>query len=103
MTTNRENVKIEIIIAGEPIKLTVPFSRQESVRKCESEINALYSEWRARFPRKTPTELMAMIAYQYASFYRELTDRYQTLTESMRLTSESLDDILNGNPNQPAK
>ena len=43
MTTNRD-IQIEIIIAGEPIKLTVPYSRQESARKCESDINALYSE-----------------------------------------------------------
>lgn len=94
MTTNRDNVQIEIIIAGEPIRLTVPFSRQDSVRKCEKDINALYSDWRAKFPRKTQSELMAMIAYQYASFFQELSERYAALTASLQLTTESLDDLL---------
>lgn len=93
MTTNRD-IQIEIIIAGEPIKLTVPYSQQESARKCESDINALYSEWRAKFPRKTHSELMAMIAYQYASFFQGLSERYAALTSLLRDTSESLDEIL---------
>ncbi|MDE6811714.1 MAG: cell division protein ZapA [Muribaculaceae bacterium] len=95
MATTGDNVKIEIFIAGEPIMLTVPFDRQVKVRDCEREINALYSDWRARFPRKTSLELLAMIAYQYASFFQELTERYDRLTESLRITSESLDDMLN--------
>ncbi len=103
MTKNRENVIIEIIIAGEPIKLTVPFSRQDNVRSCEREINSLYSEWRSLFPKKTPTELLAMIAYQYASYYRELSERYDSLTESLRFTSGSLDEILNNGPETPEK
>ncbi|MDE5842948.1 MAG: cell division protein ZapA [Muribaculaceae bacterium] len=94
MATTRDNVTIEIIIAGEPIKLLVPFDQQDKVRECERQVNALYSDWRARFPRKTPFELLAMIAYQYASYYQEMTERYDRITESLRLTSESLDDIL---------
>lgn len=94
MTKNKENVKIEIIIAGEPIILTVPYSRQQSVRKCEKDLNALYSEWRAKFPRKTNSELMAMIAYQYASFFQELSERHEALTDSLRQTSSRLDEML---------
>lgn len=94
MAANRDNVKIEIIIAGERIMLTVPFDEQDKVRKCEQDINTLYSDWRARFPRKTPFELLAMIAYQYASFFQELSVRHENLIDSLRLTSESLDDIL---------
>ena len=40
--------------------------------KCEKEIQELYSIWRERFPRKSDHELLAMIAYQYASYYRDL-------------------------------
>lgn len=96
MAVTRDDVKIEIIIAGEPIRLTVPFDWQNSVRKCERELNALYSDWRAEFPRKTPVELLAMIAYQYAYFYQELTERYDRLAESLSYTSGRLDDMLNG-------
>lgn len=94
MTTNRDNVKIEIFIAGEAVTLTVPYSRQESVRKCESNLNALYAEWCARFPRKTRSELMAMLAYQYASFFQELSERYADLSNALKITSDSLEELL---------
>lgn len=94
MTTDKEKVKIEINIAGEPLVLSVPYSKQGSVRKCERDINALYSDWRIRFPRKTPSELLAMLAYQYASFYLELNDRMQALTQSLEAASSRLSDII---------
>lgn len=101
MATERDNVKIEIIIAGEPILLTAPFSKQNDVRACESDINALFADWRAKFPRKTTTELLAMIAYQYASFYRELSERYASLSEKIEETSSALDALLENAPEIP--
>lgn len=82
--TERDNVKMEISIAGEQIMLTVPFSMQDNVRKTEGDVNSLYNDWRIRFPRKNPKELLAMIAYQYASFYNELSDRYDRLSTEIR-------------------
>ncbi|MDE7463336.1 MAG: cell division protein ZapA [Muribaculaceae bacterium] len=99
MATDKEDyTKIEINIAGEPLFLSVPFSKQISVRNCEREINALYADWRARFPRKTPTELLAMIAYQYASFFFDLKGRMASLTNSMEAMSAELSRILDDNP-----
>lgn len=92
--TTESNVKIEINIAGEPIRLAVPFEKQESVRECEAAVNALFSEWRRKFPKKSNSELMAMIAYQYASFYRELSARYDALTAGISETSARLDSLL---------
>ncbi|MDE5653192.1 MAG: cell division protein ZapA, partial [Muribaculaceae bacterium] len=74
------------------------FSKQDAVRKCESDLNALYSDWRAKFPRKTRSELFAMIAYQYASFFHELSERYASLSSTLRSTSESLDELLARKP-----
>lgn len=90
MTTDKGNINIEINIAGEFIRLVVPYDKQESVRKCESAVNSLYSEWRNRFPRKTPMEILAMIAYQYASFFNDLEQKYQQLSEELADISESI-------------
>lgn len=67
-----DNVKLQINIAGEKILLTVPSAQQEAVRQTESSVQRLYSQWRKDFPAKTEKELLAMMAYQYASFYRQL-------------------------------
>ncbi len=94
MATDKDNFKIEINIAGETLLLSVPYSKQESVRNCEHEIQVLYSDWKFRFPRKSPSELLAMIAYQYASFYLELKARMDKLTKSMEATSSRLSFLL---------
>lgn len=94
MNTKQDNVKIEINIAGEFIKLAVPIEKQESVRDCESAINSLFSEWRRKFPKKSNSEIMAMIAYQYASYYQELSERYDSLAASIEDASQRLDNLL---------
>ncbi|MDE5956908.1 MAG: cell division protein ZapA [Muribaculaceae bacterium] len=94
MATPSDNVKIEINIAGEPIKLSVPYDKQESVRDCEKDVNSLYSDWRHRFPRKSHSELMAMIAYQYASFFHELSARHESLVAALGNVDRALGDIL---------
>lgn len=96
-----EKVKLEINIAGEPIQLTVPFQQQDSIRDIEKTVNQLYSDWRVRFPKKNPTELMAMILFQYASYYFGLRTRYERLTDDLAGISLRLDDLLQG-PQSPA-
>lgn len=70
-----DDIDINIIIAGQPLELTVPFSSQEEVRAVEAHIASLYNKWRARYPRKSGSELLAMLAYQYASFYYSMKQR----------------------------
>lgn len=69
---NSEVIKMEVNIAGERISLSVPFSRQEAVRNTEAELAALYRAWGEKFPRKTPKQLLAMMAYKFASSYYDL-------------------------------
>lgn len=69
---NSEKIKMEVNIAGEILSLTVPFSRQDAVRNTEAELGALYKLWSREFPGKTPKELLAMIAYRFASAYFDL-------------------------------
>ena len=73
---NRDKVKMKINIAGEPIQLTVPFSDQDYTRETEKNLNNLFDTWRRRFADKSDTELLAMVAFQYASYYDALKRAY---------------------------
>ena len=81
--------------------LSVPYPDQDSVRDTEKAINDLYSDWRVKFPRKNPQELLAMIAYQYASFYYALSARYDDMSEQLRGVSADLDRLLHTDAEQP--
>lgn len=85
---------MEIVIAGEHLKLSVPFSDQDMVRDTEKEIGELYDSWRRRFPAKSVDELLAMMVYQYASRYHlMITEREsleKSLSEMVRFSAKTL-------------
>lgn len=72
-----DKIKMYLNIGDQPISLTVPAARQEFVRAVEADINRLFDKWRRTFPSKTDREIISMVAYQYASFYGELKERYE--------------------------
>lgn len=94
MTTDKDNVKLELNIGGEQLLISVPFSTKRSVKKCEDIINRQFNEWRNKYPRKNPSELLAMLAYKYASYYLELQSRLDSLTVALEATSSSLSHLL---------
>lgn len=85
---------MELNIAGEQVFVTVPFSSQDFVRRTEQDIEALYRDWRLRFTKKTPTELLAMMIYQYASYYHDMRDKYDRATREAENISRMLDSVL---------
>lgn len=89
-----DKIKMEINIAGEHIQLSAPFNRQDLVRDAEREINELFSSLKQRFITKSDREILAMIAYQYASYYQELLSRYRLAAESLQQSTDDLDAIL---------
>lgn len=89
-----DKVKLDINIAGERIQLTVPVQDQDRVRIIEKDINRLYSDWRVKFNRKTPSELMAMLLFQYASYFFGVNARIESITEELTDISALLDNIL---------
>lgn len=68
-------------IGDQRISLTVPFDRQDFVRDVESKVDRLYRKWRLSFPSKTDREILAMVAYQFASYFSELKERYDAAAE----------------------
>ncbi len=89
-----DTVQITINIAGQRIPLTVGYSQQNLVRETEKSVGDLYEKWRLKFPRKSMQELLAMIAYQYASFYLTLSRRYDDALHEAASVERSLDELL---------
>lgn len=86
-----DNVQITINIAGQRIPLTVGFDQQGLVRETERNVGDLYEKWRVKFPRKSMQELLAMIAYQYASFYLSLCRRFDDAAQEAAKVEQELD------------
>lgn len=80
------------------MELRVGLNEQDHVRDVESAVNTLYAKWHTRFPQKSDMELLAMLTYQYASFYFAMRDRESHLTRSVNELSgkvqEALDEAL---------
>ena len=88
---DREKVKMYINIAGEKIRLTVDYDEQDAVREAESQVVRLYDEWRQMFPKKSVSELLAMIAYQFAMYYMALRHRQDDVVASLKDFEKNID------------
>lgn len=98
---NSEVIKMEVNIAGERISLTVPFSRQEAVRNTEAELGALYRAWGEKFSKKSPKELLAMMAYKFASSYFDLVEARNEDARQAQSLLEETERLCLGKPAEP--
>jgi len=95
MTMNdSDKVKMTINIGGEHLQLSVAFNRQNAVRDAEKAAAELYDTWRSRWPSRSDKEILAMVAYQFASYYQELLGRIETAAMMAADTDARLDRIL---------
>jgi hypothetical protein len=90
----KDKIQMHINIAGEHIPLTVGFSEQDHVREAERHVGELYDKWRQRFSKKSDKELLAMIAYQYASYYISLARRYEDAVNRIAEFDSELDSVV---------
>lgn len=73
----KDDIKMLINIAGVRISRNVPFDQQDLVREIEKEVGKLSDEWRAQFPSRPAEYILAMIAFQYAYYFRALGRNYE--------------------------
>ncbi len=78
-----DKIKMRVKIAGLSIPLTVAFKDQDHVRETETRIAELFDNWRRMFPAKSTEELLAMMTYQYASYYLVLTRSRDKIAEQL--------------------
>ncbi|ROT03845.1 cell division protein ZapA [Muribaculaceae bacterium Isolate-037 (Harlan)] len=95
MTMNdSDNVKMTINIGGEHIRLTVAFNSQDIVRDAEKAATQLFDEWRRKWPSRSDKEVMAMVAYQFAYFYRKLLIMHADAADIAQTCNHRLSDLL---------
>ena len=92
--TETDEIDIKIKIANQQVTLHQPLNNQEFIRDVEGRIEDLWSTWRARFPNLSESKLLAMMVYQYASFYFQMRHKYDAAGESVRATSRVLEEAL---------
>ncbi len=92
---DKEKIKMYLNIGGCQVPVTVPGSQQEFVRDVESQVESLYSNWRREFTKRTDREILAMVAYQFASHYTELRQRYNRASGLVDECSAILDRVNN--------
>lgn len=91
-----DKIKMFLNIGGQQLSVTVPAARQEFIRRVETGISELYNKWRKQFPARTDHEILAMVAYQYANYYAQLSDQME---EASRQAEECLELALRDNQN----
>lgn len=85
---------MRVTIAGESISLAVGFDDQDFVRDTERHITELFDNWRERFPSKSVKELLAMMTYQYASYYQALSRRQDDMMKRLAECDARLEDVI---------
>lgn len=75
-----QKIKMHLNIGEQRLTINTPFERQNFVRDVESSVQRLYEQWRRTFTSKTDKEILAMVAYQFASHYNEMKEAYEEAT-----------------------
>ena len=85
-----DKVKMTINIGGEHLRVEVPFENQLIVRDAEKKADDLFKVTRLRYPSRTDSNIMAMVAFSLAQdFINEENVNEQAQTQ-MRLWAEKL-------------
>lgn len=78
-----DNIDIKITIATQQLTVKVAYAEQELAREVERHIDSIYRRWRPEFPHKSESELLAMLAYQYATFYFRLREQQKVSAQML--------------------
>lgn len=89
-----DKIKMRIKIAGMSIPLTVGFDEQDHVRETERRVAELFDNWRRMFPAKSEQELLAMMTYQYASYYLALSKSREQIAEQLSEFDKQVNDLI---------
>lgn len=91
MKKGDDNIKMTLNISGELFKLDVPFDDQNKVRIAEREVKSLCDRLKKAWPDKSDKNVLAMVAFQFARWYRQLLDIQEDAAEAANLKCEEID------------
>lgn len=67
-----DKVEMKINIGGEILTLTTDFDKQEAVRDAEADVRQYYNKLKKEWPDSNDRQILAMAAYQFSFWCREL-------------------------------
>ena len=82
-----EKVEMTLNIGGEFFKLSADYDQQYLVREAESAVKQYYNKLRRDWPDSSDRKILAMAAYQFAFWHRELM---KLQTEALELADSAL-------------
>ena len=77
-----------------PIPLSINREDEEIVRMAEYNVNRLWNSWSNRYKTKSPSEVLAMVAFRFAELYCTQDNVIREAQEAFDSFEERLDEIL---------
>lgn len=87
-----DNVGMTINIGGEPIKLEVRFDDQMEVREAEREVKLYIEKLRKTWSDASDRKLLAMAAFQFATWYQKLLKIQQAAIDMANLKTKQIEE-----------
>lgn len=81
MTKGSDKIDMTINIGGEFLKLSANFEEQDIVREAESDVRLFFNKLRKNRPESSDRQLLAMVAYQFSLWRRELLKQQESAIE----------------------
>ncbi len=90
-----DKLNITIRIANQPpIPLSINREDEEVIRTAEYNLNRLWNSWSTKFKSKSPTEVLAMVAFRFAELFFTQTAMTKETEEALSSFEAKLDEIL---------
>lgn len=90
-----EKLRVTLNIAGEQVKTVINRSDEEELRMLEKEVTSLFNRWRVADPSRTKSQVLAMVAFQYAKLYYDELTAGHSREASLRDFVEKYEERLN--------
>ena len=90
-----EKLRVTLNIAGEQVKTVINRSDEEELRMLEKEVTSLFNRWRVADPARTKSQVLAMVAFQYAKLYYDELTAGRSREASLRDFVEKYEERLN--------
>lgn len=91
----KDKLNITIRIAElPPFALQINMSEEEVIRNAEYHVNKLWRTWRQRFAEKSSTEVLGMVAFQFAKLFTVLNRQAEDMAAVLDQFERQLDSLL---------
>ena len=90
-----DKVEMTINIGGEFLKLSADYDQQILVREAEFAVKKYYNQLRREWPDSSDRKILAMAAYQFSYWYKELLKIQVDAEEMAQNANQILGESLN--------